>query len=314
MPTVLVLYGDVPLVNRTTLHETATLAGRHGIALITAAVGEPSGYGRIVRDPDGHVRGIVEDEDASEEQRDIAEINTGILAAGAKRLRGWLQGLSCDNAQGEYYLTDVVARAAEEGLSVRTVPPEAIRGSARGQRPRSARGAGAISAAAACRSPHARGREPRRSFPHRHPGPRAYRKRRLRRRERRVRRRCRPLAIGVSIGPGCVIKDTVIEDDTEVRAHCVIEGGARRHRVPNRPILPAAFRYAVVAERAHRELRGDQESRTRRGLQGEPPHLHRGQPHRPGRQRGRWSRHLQLRRHAQAHDDHRKQRFSSARG
>ena len=124
--TVLVLYGDVPLVNPATLHETATLAGGSGIALISAVVEDPDGYGRIVRDPDGHVRGIVEEEDASDEQRAIAEINTGILAAHAGKLRGWLRELNSDNAQGEYYLTDVVARAVEEGTPVRTVPPEAI--------------------------------------------------------------------------------------------------------------------------------------------------------------------------------------------
>ena len=124
--TVLVLYGDVPLVNRTTLHETATLAADSGIALVTAVVADPSGYGRIVRGPDGQVRGIVEEGDADAEQRAIAEINTGILAAHAGRLRGWLAGPSRDNAQGEHYLTDVIARAATDGLSVRTVPPEAI--------------------------------------------------------------------------------------------------------------------------------------------------------------------------------------------
>ena len=124
--TVLVLYGDVPLVNRTTLHETATLAAGSGIALITAAVDDPTGYGRIVRDPDGHVRDIVEEGDATEEQRNIAEINTGILAARARKLRDWLQRIGRDNAQGEHYLTDIVALAVEDGLSVRTVPPEAI--------------------------------------------------------------------------------------------------------------------------------------------------------------------------------------------
>ena len=124
--TVLVLSGDVPLVNRTTLRDTATLAGGSGIALVTAVVDDPSGYGRIVRDPDGHVRSIVEELDATDEQRNIAEINAGILAAGAGRLRGWLQTLNRDNAQEEYFLTDVVARAVEDGLLVRTVPPESI--------------------------------------------------------------------------------------------------------------------------------------------------------------------------------------------
>ena len=124
--TVLVLNGDVPLVNRTTLRDTATLAGGSRIALVTAVVEDSAGYGRIVRDSDGHVRGIVEERDATDEQRNIAEINAGIIAAGARNLRRWLQGLDCDNEQGEYFLTDVVARAVEDGLSVRTVPPEAI--------------------------------------------------------------------------------------------------------------------------------------------------------------------------------------------
>ena len=173
--TVLVLYGDVPLVNPATLHETATLAGGSGIALITAAVDEPGGYGRIVRDTDGHVHGIVEEGDASDEQRAIAEINTGILAARAGKLRGWLRRLSRDNAQGEYYLTGVVARAVEGGDAGPHRAAGGDRGGARGQRPGAARGAGTVPSAASRRNPHARRCEPCRPRQDRRPGPRAHR-------------------------------------------------------------------------------------------------------------------------------------------
>ena len=221
--TVLVLYGDVPLVNSTTLHETATLAAGSGIALITAVVDNPSGYGRIVRDTDGHVRGIVEEGDATDEQRNIAEINTGILAAHAGKLRGWLRRTGRDNAQGEYYLTDVVALAVEEGLAVRTVPPEEIEEVlgvndrlqlAALERFQQRRLADALMLDGASLADPAR---------------------------IDIRGDVRTgndvfidvnvvfegdvvLGDRVSIGPGCVIKDTLIGRDTEVRAQCVIEG------------------------------------------------------------------------------------------
>ena len=221
--TVLVLYGDVPLVNRTTLHETATLAAGSGIALITAAVDDPTGYGRIVRDPDGHVRGIVEERDATEEQRNIAEINTGILAARARKLRDWLQRVGRNNAQGEHYLTDVVALAAEDGLSVRTVPPEAIE---------EVLGVNDRVQLAALERFHQR----RLADGLMHDGVTLADPARI-----DIRGRVRTgsdvfidvnvvfegeveLGDGVSIGPGCVIRDTMIGRDTEVRAHCVIEG------------------------------------------------------------------------------------------
>ena len=221
--TVLVLYGDVPLVNRTTLHETATLAAGSGIALITAVVDDPRGYGRIVRDADGHVRGIVEEGDASDEQRNIAEINTGILAARGGKLRDWLQGMSRDNTQGEYYFTDVVALAVEDGMSVRTVPPEALEEVlgvndrvqlAALERFHQGRLAEALMREGASLADPAR---------------------------IDIRGRVSTgidvfvdvnvvfegevvLGDRVSIGPGCIIKDTVIEHDTEIRANCVIEG------------------------------------------------------------------------------------------
>lgn len=114
---VLVLYGDVPLVTPQTL--APLLEGEEEeLALLTAQVADPTGYGRIVRDAHGAVRAIVEEKDASPEQRRCHEINTGLLAAPAEALRRWMDDLSADNAQGEYYLTDAVAAARHEGRSV----------------------------------------------------------------------------------------------------------------------------------------------------------------------------------------------------
>jgi len=109
---VLVLYGDVPLMRAETLRRLVSVEGR--LAVLAAQLEDPTGYGRIVRDPEGHVGAIVEHKDASDEQRRISIVNTGILAAEATALKGWLERLSSDNAQGEYYLTDIFAMAADE--------------------------------------------------------------------------------------------------------------------------------------------------------------------------------------------------------
>lgn len=111
---VLVLYGDVPLITTDSLR--GLLAGEYGarLAVLVAELEDPAGYGRIVRDSEGHVAAIVEEKDASREQRSINIINTGILAAESTALKRWLGAVSNDNAQGEYYLTDVFALAADE--------------------------------------------------------------------------------------------------------------------------------------------------------------------------------------------------------
>lgn len=119
--TVLVLYGDVPLVRAETQARLAEIAGGDRLALLTTRVADPRGYGRILRDADGRVQRIVEERDADAETRRIQEINTGLLAAPATRLRQWLARVDNDNAQGEYYLTDVIAMAADEGLAVEAV-------------------------------------------------------------------------------------------------------------------------------------------------------------------------------------------------
>ncbi len=117
----LVLYGDVPLIQLGTLHRMRQAGS--GLVLLTVDLSNPAGYGRIVRDGQGGVLGIVEEKDASPEQREIGEINTGILLAPTKMLREWLAELRNNNSQGEYYLTDIVAMAVQQGVAVHTVQP-----------------------------------------------------------------------------------------------------------------------------------------------------------------------------------------------
>ncbi|MFQ5487693.1 MAG: bifunctional UDP-N-acetylglucosamine diphosphorylase/glucosamine-1-phosphate N-acetyltransferase GlmU [Gammaproteobacteria bacterium] len=121
--TVLVLYGDVPLISPETLQRLLAGVDEHTLMLLTARLTDPSGYGRIVRDNQGAVQRIVEDKDASPEERAIQEINTGILALHGNMLKEWLTRLDNDNAQGEYYLTDIIAMAVNDGLMVCTAAP-----------------------------------------------------------------------------------------------------------------------------------------------------------------------------------------------
>ncbi len=116
--TVLVLYGDVPLIAPETLSGLIDAAGADGMALLTVELEDPAGYGRIVRDAGGGVLRIVEEKDATQAERALTEVNTGILAAPAGRLRGWLARVGNDNSQREYYLTDVVGLAVDDGHAV----------------------------------------------------------------------------------------------------------------------------------------------------------------------------------------------------
>jgi bifunctional UDP-N-acetylglucosamine pyrophosphorylase/glucosamine-1-phosphate N-acetyltransferase len=120
--TVLVLYGDVPLIRPQTLQGLLSAAGE-GLALLTAEVDNPAGYGRILRDPSGRVLRIVESRDATPQEAAVREVNTGFLAAPAAKLRNWLAGLTNHNAQGEYYLTDIIALAVADGVAVATRAP-----------------------------------------------------------------------------------------------------------------------------------------------------------------------------------------------
>ncbi|MDR7025771.1 bifunctional UDP-N-acetylglucosamine diphosphorylase/glucosamine-1-phosphate N-acetyltransferase GlmU [Pseudomonas peli] len=117
---VLILYGDVPLIEVETLQRLLQQVSEQQLGLLTVNLNDPTGYGRIVRDEQGVVKAIVEHKDASAEQRLIREGNTGILAVPGKKLGDWLGRLSNSNAQGEYYLTDVIAMAVTDGLVVAT--------------------------------------------------------------------------------------------------------------------------------------------------------------------------------------------------
>jgi bifunctional UDP-N-acetylglucosamine pyrophosphorylase/glucosamine-1-phosphate N-acetyltransferase len=117
----LVLYGDVPLIQCSTLHEMQQAGD--GLVVLTINLKNPGGYGRIVRDAQNRVLSIIEEKDATPEQLKIEEVNTGILLAPTKMLRDWLAKLQNNNTQGEYYLTDIVSMAVQQGVAVHTVQP-----------------------------------------------------------------------------------------------------------------------------------------------------------------------------------------------
>ena len=120
---VLILYGDVPLIEVETLQRLLQQVSEQQLGLLTVNLKDPTGYGRIVRES-GKVVGIVEQKDASAEQLKITEVNSGIMALPGKQLKNWLSRLSNSNAQGEYYLTDVIAMAHGEGVEIATAQPQ----------------------------------------------------------------------------------------------------------------------------------------------------------------------------------------------
>jgi len=219
---VLVLYGDVPLTAPQTLERLIEMLEGHALALLTVSLDDPTGYGRILRDDAGAVQRIVEEKDASPIERRIHEVNTGILAARAGDLRRWLAAVDANNAQGEYYLTDCIALAVSEGGSVQAItchhPIEVMGVNDKAQLARLERawqqqlahelmlaGATVIDPARL----DIRGRvevgrdvtiEPNVLF------------------EGVV-----VLGDGVSVGPGCVLRDCVVEAGTRIDAHSVID-------------------------------------------------------------------------------------------
>lgn len=220
---VLVLYGDVPLIRAETLQPLVAGARQGRLALLTVELADPSGYGRIVRDDRGQVRRIVEEKDATPSERCLSEVNTGILAVSAAKLRGWVTELNNDNSQGEYYLTDIVALAVRDGVRVEpfaVAEPAEVQGvndrrqladlerfyQAR-QAENLMRGGATLldPARVDVRGVVATGRDVvidvNVVF------------------EGTVR-----LGDRVRIGPFCILKDAVIGDDVEVHSHCRIEG------------------------------------------------------------------------------------------
>ncbi|KVX01589.1 bifunctional UDP-N-acetylglucosamine diphosphorylase/glucosamine-1-phosphate N-acetyltransferase GlmU [Shewanella frigidimarina] len=121
--TVLILYGDVPLIQQSTLEALLAVRPTNGLAILTVNLPNPTGYGRIVREQ-GKVVGIIEQKDANAEQLAINEVNTGIMAVPGKQLKAWLNRLSNNNAQGEYYLTDIIAMANADGVDITTSQPQ----------------------------------------------------------------------------------------------------------------------------------------------------------------------------------------------
>ena len=118
---VLILAGDIPLISPDILHSLWQRASSNGFSLLQAELKQPFGYGRLVRDDQGKIRAIVEEKDADNQQKKIQQVYCGVLAARADLLHRWLDGIECDNAQSEYYLTDIVALAVADGI-----PPEAV--------------------------------------------------------------------------------------------------------------------------------------------------------------------------------------------
>jgi len=123
---VLVLYGDVPLITVDTLNELVSAAEETRFALLTSFVDDPGGYGRIIRNDAEEVVRIVEEKDATNDEKKICEISTGMIVVNGKALKQWVEKLECDNEQNEYYLTDVIDMAVKEGLKINTIQPHSV--------------------------------------------------------------------------------------------------------------------------------------------------------------------------------------------
>lgn len=124
--TSLILYGDVPLILPETILKMLSAVSDSSMSLLTVTLDDPTGYGRILRDESGQVTAIIEQKDASAEQLKVREVNTGVLALKTEQLRQWLPQIDNNNAQGEYYLTDLIAIARSNGVSVETKQPKSV--------------------------------------------------------------------------------------------------------------------------------------------------------------------------------------------
>ncbi|MFQ5659780.1 MAG: bifunctional UDP-N-acetylglucosamine diphosphorylase/glucosamine-1-phosphate N-acetyltransferase GlmU [Gammaproteobacteria bacterium] len=123
---VLILYGDVPLITYQTLERLVEAAAESGFSLLTSYIEDPKGYGRVIRNGKGEILRVVEEKDAGEEERRVCEINTGMMSIRANLLKRWLADLDNNNAQGEYYLTDVIQKAVQDGVVINSTSPESV--------------------------------------------------------------------------------------------------------------------------------------------------------------------------------------------
>ena len=244
---VLVLYGDVPLITAHSLQRLLDAPGR--LAVLASDLPDPTGYGRILRDPEGRVAAIVEQKDADEDQRRIRLVNTGVIAADSTALKRWLEHLGNDNAQGEYYLTDVFAAAADEYAAAEIVvvadPLETEGANDPWQLARLERAFQLRQVRVLC-TDGARVADPARIDI---------------RGTVRVGRDVEidvdvvfegdvELGDGVRIGPFCRIKDSTLAAGTEVRAHCDLDGACSEgavHIGPYARLRPGT----VLADGAH---------------------------------------------------------------
>ncbi len=300
---VLVLYGDVPLVDAQTLRQLIGFAGPKSMGLLTVMLQDPAGYGRIVRKR-GAIQKIVEQKDANRAQLKIREGNSGIMAAPAKLLRRWLGKLKNANAQGEYYLTDIIAMAVREKVKVTPLisPTMAqtlgvndkvqlaeLEALYRAERARELMLAGVTLADPAridVRGEVSVGRDvfvdANVLF------------------EGKV-----TLGDNVRIGANVVLRDVSVAAGTVIHPNSILEQSEVGTDNAIGPFARVRPGYQDRPWRPRRQFRRAQEDRDRRRQQGQPPHVPRRCHHRQGRERGRGHHHLQLRRREQVADHHR---------
>ena len=289
----LVLYGDVPLTHVATLEPLVTAAQNGKLGLLTVTLAHPDGYGRIVRE-NGRVTRIVEHKDASSAERAIQEVNTGILAVATRHLKQWIESLKNNNAQGEYYLTDIIALAVRDGVSVETHQPahewEVL---------------GVNSKAQLAELERIHQNEIAQALLN--DGVTLFDPARL---DVRGSLTCgRDVVIdvncvfegtvvlgdGVQVGANCVLRNATVAAGTRLDAFTLIDDAQIGEANRLGPVFPHPPRHHAGARCPRGQLRRDQEQPGRCGLQGQPPVLHRRHHHGQKGQHRRRHHHLQLR-------------------